>query len=72
MDTNDIFLLVLGGIALAGIFFAIGYVVRKRYAERLIRTAESKAREILVTAKRESEDTLKKADKESKQYLSRI
>ena len=72
MDTNDIFLLILGGIALAGTCFAIGYVVRKRYAERLIRTAESKAREILVTAKREAEDALKKADKESKQYLSRV
>ena len=72
MDTNDIFLLILGGVALAGIFFAVGYTIRKRVAERLIRTAESKAREILVTAKRESEDTLKKADKESKQYLSRI
>ena len=72
MDTNDIFLLVLGAIFLAGIFFAVGYTIRKRVAERLIRTAESKAREILVTAKREAEDTLKKADKESKQYLSRI
>src|SRR3989338_1543552 len=72
MDTNDIFLLVISGVALAGIFFAVGYTIRKRYAERLIRTAESKAREILVTAKREAEDTLKKADKESKQYLSRI
>ena len=50
MDTNDIFLLILGGIVLAGVCFAIGYVVRKRVAERLIRTAESKAREILVTA----------------------
>ncbi len=72
MDTNDIFLLVLGTILVSGLFFAIGFYVRKRYAERLIRTAESKAREILVNAKREAEDTLKKAEKESKQNLSRL
>src|SRR3989338_4074893 len=72
MDTNDIFLLILGAVFLSGIFFAVGYTIRKRFAERLIRTAEPKAREILVTAKRESEETLKKADKESKQYLSKV
>ena len=64
--------LILGSVALSGTFFAVGYFIRKMYAERLIRTAESKAREILVTAKREAEDTLKKADKESRQYLSKI
>ena len=72
MDTNDIFLLVLGTLLVSGLFFAIGFYARKRFAERLIRSAESKAREILVNAKRESEDTLKRADKESKQALSRL
>ncbi len=52
--------------------FGIGYFMRKRFAERLIRTAESKAREILVTAKRESEDTLKRSDRESKQMISKV
>ena len=72
METSAIVFWIIGGAAAGGIFFAIGFFVRKRYAERLIRTAESKAREILVTAKRESEETLKKADKESKQYLSKV
>ncbi len=72
MDPNLIFLFILVGLAISGSFFALGFFVRKRYAERLIRTAESKAREILVTAKRESEETLKKADKESKQYLFKV
>ena len=71
MDPNMIFILVLGGSALAGTAFGLGYFLRKRYAERLIRTAESKAREILVTAKRESEDTLKRSERESKQFLSK-
>jgi ribonuclease Y len=71
MDGNTIFLLVVAFLLVAGAFFATGYVLRKRYAERLIRTAESKAREILVTAKRDSEDTLKRSERESKNYLSR-
>ena len=71
MDGNTIFILVIVALAVAGIFFAFGYFLRKRYAERLIRTAESKAREILVTAKRESEDTVKRSERESKTYLSR-
>ncbi len=71
MDGNTIFLLILASFGIAGLFFALGYVLRKRYAERLIRTAESKAREILVKAKREAEDTLKRNDRESKNYLSR-
>ena len=71
MDPNTIFLLVLIGVVLAGTAFGLGYFVRKLYAERLIRTAESKAREILVTAKREAEDTLKRSERESKQFLSK-
>ncbi len=72
MDTSNLLLMIFGGAAVGGIAFLAGYVVRKMFAERLIRTAESKAREILVGAKRESEDTLKKADKEAKQYLFKI
>lgn len=72
MELGDVLIWVLSGAALAAVAFAAGFVVRKMFAERLIRTAESKAREILVGAKRESEDTLKKADKEAKQYLFKI
>ncbi|OIO39308.1 MAG: ribonuclease Y [Candidatus Omnitrophica bacterium CG1_02_46_14] len=72
MDTNDLFLLIIGGLALSGLFFAIGFYARKRYAERLIRTAESKAREILVNARRESEDMIKKSNKDTKQHLVKL
>ncbi len=72
MDGNLIFALLLGGVLLSAVFFGVGYFMRKRYAERLIRTAESKAREILTLAKRESEDALKKADKEAKTYLGKV
>jgi ribonuclease Y len=71
MDIETVLIFVLSLAAASGIFFGVGFFVRKRYAERLIRTAESKAREILVTAKRESEDTLKRSERESKSYLSR-
>ena len=70
MDGNTIFLLVLVSVAIAGLFFGVGYIVRKRFAERLIRTAESKARDILVTAKREAEDINKRGERESKNFLS--
>ena len=70
MDGNTIFVLVLASLAIAGAFFAVGYVVRKRFAERLIRTAESKARDILTTAKRETEEVLKRGERESKSFLS--
>src|SRR5438067_506325 len=72
MDPNLIFALALGGVFLAAAFFGTGYFARKRYAERLIRTAESKAREILTVAKREAEDQLKKADKEARSYLVKV
>ena len=48
MDANFIFTLVIFGIFIGGVFFGIGYMFRKLYAERLIRTAEGKAREILT------------------------
>ena len=70
MDGNTIFLLILVVLAVGGIFFAVGYIVRKRFAERLIRTAESKARDILTTAKREAEEAFKRGERESKTYLS--
>ena len=69
---NEIIYLIVGGITLTGIAFFTGYQIRKAYGERLIRTAESKAREILVTAKRDAEDELKRADKEAKTYLVRV
>ncbi len=72
MDENLIFAVVLGGVLVAAVFFGVGYFSRKRYAERLIRTAESKAREILTLAKRESEDLLKKSDKEARSYLAKV
>ena len=71
METQTVIIFVLSLIVAAAVFFAVGFYVRKRYAERLIRTAESKAREILVTAKRESDETLKRTERESKSYLSR-
>lgn len=61
-------------VAIVGtpIAFFVGYWVRKRFAERLIRTAESKAKEILVTTKRESEELLKRAEKDAKSYLVNV
>ena len=59
-------------IALGGVLFAVGYYVRKTYAERLIRTAESKAKSILTMAKRESEAIELKAEKDAKQYLAKV
>ncbi len=70
MDSMIIFG-VFAVLAAAGAF-GLGFFVRKRFAERLIRTAESKAREILVTAKREAEAVQRQADKSSKQYLAAV
>ena len=72
MDLNTILIFSVGSLALAGIFFTIGFFVRKRYAERLIRTAESKARELLTGAKRESEQLLKHADRDAKTLAARL
>src|SRR3989338_6267738 len=72
MDSNIIALSILSGILLAIAAFTAGYFVRKIFAERLIRTAESKAREILVTAKRESESMLRHGEKEARQYLTDV
>ncbi len=72
MELNIFLIVCAVVIAASGAAFAAGFFVRKFYAERLIRTAESKAREILVTAKRESEDLLRKSEKEVKVYLSRV
>ncbi len=69
MDLNTIVLFSVAALGLGGLAFSAGYFIRKWYAERLIRTAESKAREILVGAKREAEESLKRADKESKQLV---
>jgi len=69
MTTSLIIGSIFGGLLALVAVFAAGYLVRKSFAERLIRTAESKAREMLVTAKRESEDVLKRADRESKQSI---
>lgn len=71
MDGNTLFVLILIALAIAGVAFTIGYVIRKRFAERLIRTAESKAREILVTSKREAEENVKRSERESKNHLTK-
>lgn len=63
-------LLIIISLGIFATAFIVGFFARKRYAERLIRTAESKAREILVGAKREREDMLKKADKEARTLIS--
>ncbi len=72
MSLRDILSFLIGGFIFGAPFFAIGFYVRKRFAERLIRTAESKAREILVTAKRESESVFKSSQKESQQTLIKL
>lgn len=72
MDTGNLVIILLGGAVLAAAAFLVGYMVRKMFAERLIRTAESKAREILVGAKRESEEILKRSDKDAKTHLFKI
>src|SRR3989338_4941153 len=69
MSVTALLFYIVGIFILGATLFAIGYFVRKRFAERLIRTAEYKAREILVSAKRESEDILKRADRDSKTVL---
>ncbi|MBI4352497.1 MAG: ribonuclease Y [Candidatus Omnitrophica bacterium] len=69
---TSIFVWITVCLAAGAVSFAAGFFARKLYAERLIRTAESKAREILVKAKRESEETLKRAEKEGKQYLFKV
>lgn len=70
MDGNTIFLLILVSLVVAGIFFFVGYLARKTFAERLIRTAESKARDILTTAKRDAEEALKRSERETKSHVS--
>lgn len=67
----NIFLLIILPLAIFTAAFIVGFYARKRYAERLIRTAESKAREILVGAKREKEDMLSKADKEARTLIAK-
>jgi ribonuclease Y len=64
--------LLLSAVGLSALFFLVGFFSRKFYAERLIRTAESKAREILVSAKRHLEDTMRRAEKQAKEYLAKV
>ncbi len=71
MNLTILVIYLVGSLFFGAVAFAAGWVVRKRVAERLIRTAESKAREILVAAKRESEETLKRSDKDAKQLVFR-
>ena len=72
MDANLIFTLAIFGVFVGGAFFGVGYMFRKLYAERLIRTAEGKAREILTKAKREAEENTARADREAKSALGKI
>ncbi len=71
MDTHTIIILIFSVLLAAGPAAAAGYYFRKRVGERLIRTAEGKAREILVGAKREREETLKRAEREASQNVFR-
>lgn len=66
MGDPDRWMWAAASALIGGVAFGAGWLARKSFAERLIRTAESKAREILVHAKRESDDVLKRADKESR------
>lgn len=72
MDTNTLILLLSTAVVAGGVFFVVGFYVRKGFAERLIRTAESKAREILVTAKRQSEEMLRKAEKSGQIQIAKM
>src|SRR5688500_12144898 len=72
MSIEVLIIYFIGTLFFGGACFVLGYFIRKRFAERLIRTAESKAREILVGAKRESEETLKRADKDAKQLVFKL
>jgi ribonuclease Y len=72
MNIQEIVIQGMAALFLGTVFFVLGYFLRKTYAERLIRTAESKAREILTQAKRESEQTLRRAEKESHQFLANV
>lgn len=72
MEVGTFIIVLAIGLIASAAAFAGGYFVRKFYAERLIRTAESKAREILVTAKRESEEILRKSDKQAKAHISSV
>lgn len=72
MGLRDILSFLIGGVIFGAPFFIVGFFVRKRFAERLIRTAESKAKEILVTAKRESESIVKGAQNESQKTIAKL
>jgi len=71
MDPNLIFGLVISGALLSLAAFGAGFYVRKRYAERLIRTAESKARDILVTAKRQAEADIQLGERQARSEVSK-
>jgi ribonucrease Y len=69
MSITILVIYLVGSLFFGAVCFAFGYVTRKRVAERLIRTAESKAREILTTAKRDADEIMKRAEKDSKQAI---
>lgn len=69
MSLSILIIYLTGSLFFGAVAFVIGYFARKRFAERLIRTAESKAREILVAAKRESDETMKRADREAERVV---
>ena len=72
IDANFLFTMAVFGVFVGGAFFGIGYMFRKLYAERLIRTAEGKARELLTKAKREAEENTARAEREANNYLSKV
>lgn len=71
MGIREILLFIPASLVIAAACFAAGYFVRKRFGERLIRTAEGKARDILTGAKRDREELLKRAEREAHQSVAR-
>ncbi|HTL70114.1 MAG TPA: ribonuclease Y [Candidatus Eisenbacteria bacterium] len=69
MSITILVIYIVGSLFFGAVCVVGGWFARKRVAERLIRTAESKAREILVTAKREAEDLLKRGERDSKNAI---
>ncbi len=72
MNFGEALAFLVGALVLGAGFFFGGYFWRKIVAERLIRTAESKAREILTIAKREAEELERHSEKEAKSYLAKV
>ncbi len=69
-ETNATQLMTFGILG-ATIFFVLGYFIRKYAAERKVKTAETKAKEIIQTASKEAENIRREAKLEAKDLLYR-